>query len=558
MPNEDNTPKIKTKNVLKALRDYSESNAISLKNCDFKVYGVTNFIKTYADDEFIQFNREISELSNEEILNNHMEFEQIYEISLHVKEDFSLRLNYTIDYGDFSANPKIILQSNSVIPYKTKRPKEIFSMLVEEFNKIKIRHNILINIFDEKMINNLKIFTKYLYQGKFKKRVKIPLFTGIEPTLNKQSKLILWFQEKNHTKNRIIEVDKGEVLVEYLKPVFGEKGLNAFGEILDSEYGRNAEDLDASINRETIEIKENKYKKLYISKKKGFVSLINHYLSVDNTIKMDKLSRVEKSLEEDEDNNIEVFVAQHDTDQDSIGEGVKLTTETIHVTGHVGAKSVLEAINLTVDGATHQDSTQFAKFAQINRHKGVLRCHDAKIKLLEGGKVHATNVEIEASLGGTVYAKNVKINLVKSHLKVYASDFIEIEQVKGEDNIFKINYRDVPIVKSKLNYINSEIDETKYEIEECKKNNLEKLPELKEKLTKLKNEALIITDSVQKAKISVKKTFNGLNTIIFTIDDKNEIFYKTQAQAYEPFYLEIKEEEVKLLPVNKYLIIKQK
>ena len=554
--NKQDIKKVKTKNVFDAIQTYADENLVSVRNCDFTINHTATYIKTYANTEFLLFNEDISLLTREKILNEHIEFEQIYDISIKQRSEFTLRLNYHIDYGDFSTHPRIIIKHDSVIPYKTNRPKETYLLLLNEINKIKVQNKILINIFDKKMINNLKTFTKYLYQGKFKKSIRLPLFEGIKPTLNKQSKLIFWFKEKNNSKSRIIEVKKGETLVEYIKPVYGDKGLNAFGEILDSEYEGNIEDLEANVDKESITIKENEYKKLYISKKKGFVSLINNFFTVDNKIKMEKLSRVEKSLQEDEDNNIEVFVAQHDTDQDSIGEGVKLISETIHVTGHVGAKSILESINLTVDGATHKDSTQFAKFAKINRHKGVLRCHDANIKLLEGGEVHATNAVIEASLGGVIYAKNVTIGLVKSNLKVYASDSINIKRVAGEDNVFKINYKDIPIVKSNIDFLNEEIEDLKFSLEEAKKHTIEKVPEIQLEIKILKNKVDTIIKSAQNAQISIEEPLSGLNTIIFTIDDNNEIIYKTQTKKYKPFHVEINEDEILLHPVDKYIIKK--
>jgi len=554
--NKQDIKKVKTKDVLDAIQIYADENLISVRNCDFVINNVATYIKTYADTEFLLFNEDVSLLTQEKILNEHIEFEQVYDISIKQRSEFTLRLNHHIDYGDFFTHPKIIIKHDSVIPYKTNRPKETYLLLLNEINKIKVQNKILINIFDEKMINNLKAFTKYLYQGKFKKSIKLPLYEGIKPTLNKQSKLIFWFKEKNHSKNRIIEVKKGETLVEYIKPIYGEKGLNAFGKILDNEYGGKAEDLETTIDKESIFIKENEYKKLYISKKKGFVSLINNFFTVDNTIKMEKLSRVEKSLQENEDNNIEVFVAQHDTDQDSIGEGVKLISETIHVTGHVGARSILESINLSVDGATHKNSTQFAKFAKINRHKGILRCHDAQIRLLEGGEVHATNATIEASLGGVIYAKNVKIGLVKNNLKVYASDSISIKRVDGEDNIFKINYKDIPILKSNIHFLNEEIEDFKFALEEASRHTIEKVPKIKLEIQKLKNEVDIITKSAQNAQINIEEPLSGLNTIIFTIDDENEIIYKTQNKKYKPFHLEVNENEILLHPVDKYLIKK--
>ncbi len=354
---------------------------------------------------------------------------------------------------------------------------------------------------------------------------------------------------------QLIEVESGEVLVEYVKPLFGTNGLDAFGKFIDTSIGNNKNDLDADVDMSSIFIEEDDKVKLYKSKKKGFVKFTNKRLLVDNKVEMSKLSRVENSLAKDEDNNIEVHISQNDTTKDSIGAGVELTSQTIHVNGHIGANSIIEAVELQVDGATHQDSTQFAKNAKINRHKGTLRCHKATIKLLEGGEVHATTVDIEASLGGTIYAQDVNIGLVKNNLKVYASNSITIDLVSGEDNIFKINYKDVPILNSRIELIQEDIEDLKYTLEEAQRHNISQVDNIKKKIQKLIDERNSIKNSTTKAKITIKKPLIGLNTIIFTLNNGDELIYKTSPREYEPFYLEINEDKITLHPVNKTITI---
>lgn len=266
---------------------------------------------------------------------------------------------------------------------------------------------------------------------------------------------------------------------------------------------------------------------------------------------MANISRNNETVASEEENNIEVRISQNDTTKDSIGEGVELVSETIHVNGHIGAKSVLEAINLQIDGVTHQDSKQYAKFAKINRHKGTLRCHEAKITLLEGGEVHATSVEIESCLGGSIHAQDITIGLVKSNLKVYASNSITITQVKGEDNLFKIGYKDVGVLTSKVDLINEDIDELKYKLEEAKKHSQSKVASLKQEIALLNSKQDEIFCSYKNAKISIEKPLTGLNKIVFVIDSENEITYKTEAQEYTPFYLEIDEDKIILQPTGR-------
>ncbi|NOR57765.1 MAG: hypothetical protein GQ474_04505, partial [Sulfurimonas sp.] len=399
-------------------------------------------------------------------------------------------------------------------------------------------------------------FTKHLYQSKFIKRVRIPLFEGIEPEITRAGKLILWFKHKeSQEKHQITEVEKDEVLVEFKKPIYGKSGFDSHGKQLDKDYVHNADDLQTPIDENSVYIEESNEKKFYKSKAKGFVHFSKTKLSVDNKVKMANISRVQDSLAKEEDNNIEVHISQNDTTKDSIGEGVELTSETIHVNGHIGANSILEAINMQIDGATHQDSIQFARVAKINRHKGTLRCHEAKIALLEGGTVHATNVEIEACLGGVVYAQNVRIGHVKSNLKVFASESISIRLVSGEDNIFKINYKDIPILNSKMDLIKEDIEDLRFSLEEAHRHNKSEVENIQDQIRKFKSEIDSVKDSASKATISIEKPLKGLNNIIFTLENDEEIIYKTDAQSYEPFYLEVSEEKITLQPVKKSIFL---
>ncbi|MDY0116409.1 MAG: FapA family protein [Sulfurimonadaceae bacterium] len=543
---------IRTKNIQDAINEYATQNFIPISECDFQINQIETFIKTVHEKGFNKFFGDISEFDEAKILNEHIEFQQIYTVTIAPKKECVINLIYKIEWDEYKTDPKLLLGSNSRIPYQTYQPKEILILLYKEINKIKALNHILVQLFDTTMKNNLKVLTKYIYGGKFKKTVKIALFDGITPEVTKQAKVIYWFLERK-TEHQIIEVEANEILVEFKKPKYGRNGFNAFGKRIDNEYYANQNEFKAEIDLDTIYIEENDDKKLYRSKHKGYVSFEDDYLKISNKINVQKISRVQDSLAKDEANKIEVHILQTDTSKDSIGEGVELVSETIQVSGHVGAKSVLEAINLHILGATHQDSTQFAKFANINRHKGKLRCHSAKIALLEGGEVHASTVEIESCLSGTIYAQDVIIGNVKSNLKVYASHSITIRNVSGEDNLFKINYQDIPIMTRKLEYITKDMENLKYDIETATRNKSENLEQLKKRMHELREQHDTIKNSVKTSCISVDQPFQGLNTIIFTIDNNHEIIYKTEAKSYKPFYLEITEDFVKLHPTNKIL-----
>jgi len=548
----DIVPKVyKTRDIEESIANFALENQITPQECDFSILATENYVRDNATNEFELIKKELLPpyLNKERILNEHISFHQIYKIKVFHQVKCTLKLEYKIDFGEHFTHPKIILGPKSHIPYKICPAKDLLNLLFRELNKIKAHNKILINIFDEDMKKNLKSFVKYLYAGKFKKRIKLALFNGIEPALTRESKLIYWYKEKETTSS-VVEIEQDEILIEFKKPIFGKNGFNAFGDEIGAGVGNNSNDLDVEIDLQSIKIEENDNAKLYKSKRKGFVHFENNKLSVDNTIKVSKISRNNKALASEEENNIEVVVSQNDTNKDSVGEGVELVSETINVNGFVGAGSKLEAIHLTVDGATHQDATQFAKFAKINRHKGTLRCHEAKINLLEGGEVHATNVDIETCLGGSIYAQNVTLGHVKSNLKVCASHSITIRLVSGEDNTFKINYRDIPILKSKVQHIREDIEDLKYHLEEASRHKKNEVPKITKQIKEFQNEVKMIQESYKTAKISIEQPLRGLNKIVFTIDKENELIYKTSEKAYSPFFLEIDENKITLQPVS--------
>ncbi len=546
--------KIKTRNILKSLQRYAQDNAVSVDILDFNLLKIETHIKTIQDKEFSYYNEDISKAYeyDEQIINEHVQFKQLYIVEIFKKTNKNIQLNYKVQYDEYNTDVDIILSKTSIIPYENYKAKDLYQLLLSEFDKIKAKEGILLNLFDELYIHKLKAFTKHILDKKFIKSLKLPLIRAIHPNITQKSKLIMHY-EKNKNKYGISEVDVGAIIMEYIKPIFGSNGLNAFGEIIDAASYNNAKDYNKSIDLQTIKIEQNDKKKLYIAKEKGYINVEEDGISIDHKIRMQKISRTQEILANNEANNIEVILREHDSTKDGIGEGVELTSETIHVEGFVGSNSMLNATNLFIDGATHQKSKQFAKFATINRHKGTLRCHKAEIKLLEGGEVHATTVNIDSCHGGSVYGENVKIKNVKNKVKIYASNSIKIDLVSGEDNFFTIDPKAIPILEKRIEYIDNDIEDLKFDLEEAQRHHPEKVKNIEDQIHRLKNSKDLIYKSVYNASIEILKPLRGLNTVTFVLKENLNISYKTQAEKYDDFYLEVSNEIVTLKPTKKTL-----
>ena len=145
---------IKTKNIKNSMTTFASEYFTPLNECDFEIQKTATYIKTSFDNEFRLFNEDINEHYKDEqaIINQHVEFQQIYTIMAKQAVEMEMKLNYSLEMGEFACNPKLVLHPDSHILYKTHKPKEIYRLLIKEVNKIKAKNGILINIFDEKMV----------------------------------------------------------------------------------------------------------------------------------------------------------------------------------------------------------------------------------------------------------------------------------------------------------------------------------------------------------------------------------------------------------------------
>lgn len=550
--------KVKTANITLALQKVALENEIKQSKLFFNINSVDTYIKTVLNPEFIQYNSDIHSYYStpNKMIDEHVELKQVYSITIEDTNKSPINLIYELNFSLDASSVDIVISPKSNIPYKIYQPKNLYTLMLNELNNIKALNRIIINIFDTQMREKLKAFIHYIYKGNFTKAVKLPIFNGIKPESGVDGGLHLLFLNKKKEDTELIEVDEDEKLAVYEKPTSGKNGFNAYGKTISSDLVAHKKDLECFVDPVSISIEEQDGKKIYKSKLKGFVELNKEKFHVDTKIRIQQISRLQKQLAKDEDNNIEILIAQSDTNLDSVGDGVELISETVHIKGHIGAKSTIKALNLTIDGATHQDSKQEAKFASINRHKGHLRCHSAKINLLEGGTIYATNAEINDSLGGSIYAEHVTINRVKSNLRVFASSSITIKNLLGENNIFKINYRDIPTLMSKIGFLQRDLDDLRYKMEGAKKHSQELIPAINSQINELKEGMRKITQSSLEAFIEIKEFISGINTIIFVLEKNEELIYKTSQKKYESFRIIIENDYAKLYPTTKTIKLK--
>jgi len=200
--------------------------------------------------------------------------------------------------------------------------------------------------------------------------------------------------------------------------------------------------------------------------------------------------------------------------------------------------SIVEAKHLEVKGIVYQDSSQYVREAILNIHKGNIRCHHVSIEKLKDGEVHATNAHIKEIYGGEVYAQNIYIENIYKPTTIVASSVIIIKSLKTSGCTFKINYKEVPILESKIELIEDDILEYTEKLFEAKKHNPLEVPHLQNKIQELSVELKIILNSASNANIEIIGLVPKENNIVFTVENK-DIAIITEEKNYKSFHLDI-------------------
>lgn len=544
---------VHSKNILLSIKEYAQQYNRPVEKLDFTLLGLQTYFKTCHLESFVKFHDDYKKeyTDSEKIIKDNVRFLQIYKIDIHPKKPTDINLIYRLELGEFTTHPVLILSPDSTLPVNELSPQEMLKKLYIEFNKIKAQNKMMVNLFSSCMLKGLKEFVQKLYKDGFSNEESILLFEGILPKLSQPSKVINHYEE-NHKHEKVAEVEESELIITYVKPIYGEAGLNALGHRISHGDTNNQAKIEYKIDEESINIQESKDEINYYSKKRGFVSTLKNTLTISNKIVVENINRVEKKLTKKEDNEVSIVISQTDVTKDGIGEGVELVSESIHITGHMGAKSSIEAKDVIIDGATHNSAFVTARSAKINRHKGTLRCHKAEINSLEGGTVYATNVTINAALGGQVCAEHVTIKSLKHNIKIFASKSITIERILGEDNHFVIDYRKLPTLQSKLHFLTEEYDELVWKYEDAKKHSLDKAAEFKSEMMRKESEVNDIKLSHYDAVVTIMAPIDGLNTIEFMIPEKQtSLIYRTKEnKTFEPFSLHKSDDKIILQPVG--------
>ncbi|WP_246831045.1 flagellar assembly protein A [Nautilia sp. PV-1] len=456
---------VRTENVNEALLKISASNNIPLSSLDFDILDFTTYIKIGSNSEFVELDDQSRELVHMEdfLINEENEIKQVYEIEIkraEFSDDFELIGEVKINR--FMTHAVYIVKPESLLIYKP----DLQERLKTELNKKKIKNSMLIELFDDKMNQDIeKVVAKIRVLGQLEQEEEIELCQGIDPVENIEGKVIYhYLKKKESIKNELIfPVKTGDVLIEIIKPMQGRNGRDCRGKIIKIPEVREFEIPNITFNPEEIKKEEDDKKILYIALKDGYIYKDGDSYTIKDEMEIAQINLQTGNVSGAKDSNVKLDVKESDALKEAIADNMTVETTILIVRGNVGKAAKINAKELTIEGQTHQKAKIYADKAFINIHKGYVEGKEIEINRLESGIVKGKKVKIKQAIGGKIVAEEVEFEIMGSHVEVYALKQIKINKLKGSENRLIISPLEVL-------GLNADADKLEKMIEEVKRN----------------------------------------------------------------------------------------
>lgn len=548
---------IDTINVIKELKNVAIANHIKPTELSFKLLKTTTF---YSDEK-----SENNEMSDEEmklfvddnyLLNPNLKFSQHYRVEIYkttdeveevILPDISLSGNKNLT--------KIIatISKSHDVKYSSKLEEKI----IEDIQIKKIKAGILVGIRDQNMHKEVKrIVANIRVNGFLDQNVSFVVCQGVDEQPSINDDLIFHYKKKVETKSTdgkvdyakrgfVLAVEKDECIIEYIKPQMGTPGRNCRGAFMPVKDPRKSNETNIVISP-NITRKESETSIKYIANRGGYVNFEKGSYDIQEQMEINEISfRSTGSIDTNLDSNIKINIKEKDILKDAIGAGMSVETSEVHVQGNIGSGAKIKAKVAEIGGQTHQSAYIEADKIFIAVHRGEANGQDVTIDRLEGGKVIGDTVHVKQMIGGEIIAKTVKIDELMSNAKITASEILEVQELKGNNNKFIID----PSVTKEFNEMIASINLKIEKLEEELKAYPRQLSSKKEFIDKNKPMAEMVKEKIMELKR------NGVEppvTLFAKIKDFQEkvLDYNNFLQTFKDKKEELQEYRVELNKVQ--------
>lgn len=437
---------IDTINVMKELKNIAIANHIKPTDLSFKILKISTF---YSDDK-----SEDNEMGEEEmklvlddafLLNPIIKFKQRYRVEIfkiEKAEDIDILPQITLS-GNKSLTKIIATVAQS---HDVKYTSKLEQAMIDDIQIKKIKAGVLLGIRDQNMYKEVKkIVSSIRINGILDQAQSFVVCQGVDEILPVNDDLIYYYKKKINAKSTdgkvdyskrgfVLAVEKDECIVEYIKPQMGIPGRNCRGLFIPVKEPKKTNEIPIGITANVVK-KENETSVKYIANRGGYVNFDKGTFDIQDQMEINEISfRSTGSIDANITSNIKINIKEKDILKDAIGAGMSVETTELVVQGNIGSGARIKAKVVEIGGQTHQSAYIESDKITIAVHRGEANGKEIEIDRLEGGKVIGDVVHVKQMIGGEIIAKIVKIDVLISNGKITASEIIEIQELKGNNN----------------------------------------------------------------------------------------------------------------------------
>ncbi|WP_457563306.1 flagellar assembly protein A [Caminibacter pacificus] len=527
---------LKTENVPQTLLDISKKYDLPLSNLDFELLSYKTFVKM-GDTDFVEADSETLKLIEHEnfLIDEHNEIKQSYEIKVkkyRFEDDFEI-------IGEMKTNKNLTKAEFVVLKSSKLNIKNLKEKLIDEFNKKKLKNSLLINLCDKNMREDInKLVSLVLIEEGLSQDFKIELCKCIDPKPTIQGRVEYTYKKhkKEHENLYIYPIKKGETIIEIINPKPGTNGRNCKGEIIKAEPLLEFTIPDIAFDEKTIKKEENEDRIIFVSLKDGYVVKEDDKFEIKDQLELRQVNIKTGNIKGADESDVKMKINESDVLKEAVADGMVVESKELIIKGNVGNKSKVKAKTLKIEGQTHQNSKILAIEAEINVHKGYLKAKNVTINSLESGRIVADKVYVKRALGGEIVAKEIEIDMLLSHVKMYALKKIKVNVLKGEENLFCISPKKV-LKDTDIKKLETELEEVRRDIRRVKEEALK----IKKILLENKRGYLELKKTYEENKKRGVKNSPALITKLKKYQEINKKYLKFNEKIMN---LKLKEEEI--------------
>ena len=514
---------VTTENVAQTLHDTALKYKISSQSLDIRLLSVKTLIKMDPkEEEWIELEEGEWEKFNkpEILLNPDFQIKQSYEIEIFPYKEEPWKSDLLLHIASNKEKNRVVctIKAGSIIRKSENLKSKIKNLIRGKL----VRSRILVGLWDvnyDSAIDDL--IAKALVQEQYivPDDVTFDICVCYASQQPVNDELILHYKTKNenidesgrvdHSKRGFIQaVEKGEVVIEYIKPQPGKPGRNCQGTFIPVPEPLEKFKPEFRVS-DMIEVIEDEKHILYRAKKGGYVVFKENTYDIQDSMEIDEVSfKKTGSIDAGVETDVKLHISESDHMKDAIGTGVEVEATEVKVEGNVGASAIVTAEEVVIGGQTHQSSKIVAKTAKINVHRGYIKTsEDCEITRLEGGVVEAKKAKISQAIGGEAKAIEVNIEVMASNVKICAVSKIVVGKMLGENNKLVID-------ASQIEAYHDEI------------------VELEEKVVDIEKELSNLKDIYEQKKSILEKSEGAVNTL-----KKRIIEAKRKGQKPQPAFV---------------------